>query len=96
MYTYILRCEDGSLYCGYTTDIERREKEHRNSIGSKYVRAHKFKKLEMVITLKTKSDAMKMESAIKKFTKAKKEKIIAGDESFIRKLDIEYLSIKYY
>ncbi|MBC2577436.1 GIY-YIG nuclease family protein [Peptostreptococcus russellii] len=93
MYTYILRCKDNSLYCGYTTDISRREEEHKNKIGSKYVRAHGFKKLELYIVLESKSLAMKMECAIKKLSKGKKEKLIQGDDSIIDKLDIDYISI---
>ena len=93
MYAYILRCMDNSLYCGYTTDIKRREEEHRNKIGSKYVRAHGFKHMEIYIELETKSLAMKMESAIKKLSKKKKEDFIAGDDSIIDSIGIEYISI---
>lgn len=96
MYTYILRCEDNSLYCGYTTDIERRESEHKSSIGSKYVRAHKFKKMEVYIKLETKSLAMKMERAIKKLTKNQKEDFIAGNDLVIEKLNIDYISVHRY
>lgn len=94
MYTYILRCKDNSLYCGYTTDIIRREKEHKNKVGSKYVRAHGFSHLELCIELETKNLAMKMESAIKKLSKNKKEKFIAGDNSIIDEIGIKYLSVK--
>ncbi len=93
MYTYLLRCKDSSLYCGYTTDIERREKEHKNKIGSKYVRAHGFSSLELYIKLESKSKAMKMESAIKKLSKQKKEKLIEGDNSILDLIDIDYISI---
>ncbi len=91
-YTYILRCKDGSLYCGYTTDIKRRESEHKNSIGSKYVKAHKFECLEIFIELESKSLAMKMESAIKKLSKSKKEALILGDLSILEDINIEYIS----
>lgn len=93
MYTYILRCRDNSLYCGYTTDIKRRENEHKNKIGSKYVRTHGFSYLELFIELETKSMAMKMESAIKKLSKNKKEKFISGDNTIIDDIGIKYLSI---
>lgn len=92
MYTYILRCKDKSLYCGYTTDIKRREKEHKNGVGSKYVRAHKFERLEIFIELESKSLAMKMECAIKKLSKEKKEALILGDISILENINIKYLS----
>ena len=38
-YTYIIRCKDNTLYTGYTTDIERRMKEHKSGINSKYTKA---------------------------------------------------------
>lgn len=92
-YTYLIRCEDNSLYCGYTSDIIRRVEEHRNGIGSKYVRAHKFKKLEVFFTLKSKSLAMRLESRIKKLSKYKKEKIVLKDVEIIGKLGVEYIDI---
>lgn len=92
MYTYMLRCRDKSIYCGYTTDIKRRESEHKNGIGSKYVRAHKFEKLEIFIELESKSLAMKMESALKKLSKDKKEALILGDTSILKNTNIKYIS----
>ena len=38
---YIIRCQDRSLYTGYTTDIKRRFEEHEAGIGAKYTRAHR-------------------------------------------------------
>ena len=45
-FTYIIRCKDDSLYTGYTTDIDRRMKEHENGINCKYTKVKGFKKLE--------------------------------------------------
>lgn len=90
MYTYILRCEDNSLYCGYTTDIDRRTKEHQKGIGSKYVRAHKFKKMEVVITSESKSSAMRLEAAIKKLSKKKKEQLVSGEIEILQSLNINF------
>lgn len=90
MFTYIIRCKDNSLYCGYTTDIYRRIDEHKNSIGSKYVKAKKFMKLELVISLNTKSDAMKMEFFIKNLSKKNKESLILGNFSLLDKSEIKY------
>ena len=37
-YVYMLRCGDGSLYTGSTTDVARRLREHQNGTGAKYTR----------------------------------------------------------
>ena len=42
-YVYILECEDGTLYTGITTDLERRLEEHKAGKGGAYTRAHKVK-----------------------------------------------------
>ena len=38
-YVYLLRCADGSLYCGWTTDIEARIRAHNSGKGAKYTRS---------------------------------------------------------
>jgi len=40
-FVYILACEDGTLYTGYTTDLERRFSAHLSGKGAKYTRSHK-------------------------------------------------------
>ncbi|WP_331474775.1 GIY-YIG nuclease family protein [Intestinibacter sp.] len=85
-YTYIIRCKDNSLYTGYTTDINRRIKEHKNGINSKYTRARGFLKLEIYFLCKTKSDAMKLEYKIKSKTRRQKLDIIENPESFLKNL----------
>jgi len=44
-YFYILRCSDNSLYCGMTTNLENRLKEHNSTKGAKYLRARRPFKL---------------------------------------------------
>ena len=44
-YVYLIQCEDGSIYTGITTDLERRFKEHSDKIGGHYTRAHKVEKI---------------------------------------------------
>ena len=39
-YTYLVRCADGSFYCGYSPDPIARTKTHNNGRGAKYTRAH--------------------------------------------------------
>lgn len=75
--TYMVRCNDGSLYTGYSTDVERRVKTHNSGKGAKYTRARRPVELVYVEYSKTKSDALKREVAIKKLTRTKKELLIA-------------------
>jgi len=76
-YIYIVRCNDESLYTGYTTDLERRLKEHNHGKeGAKYTRAHRPVKLVYSEKFKTSSAAKIREAEIKKLTRQEKLKII--------------------
>lgn len=88
-YTYILRCKDDTYYVGYTSDINRRMKEHRNGINSKYTRAKGFKKLEVYWESKTRSEAMKLEYFLKKLTRVNKTKIIKSPHLLYEKYNID-------
>ena len=81
-YTYIMRCEDGSLYTGITTDVERRFKEHqgKGSGGAKYTKGHVPIKVEVVWQSENRSLASKLEYRLKKLTKENKEIIIKNPE----------------
>ncbi len=76
-YTYMVRCADGSLYTGWTTDIEKRVKCHNEKKGAKYTKARLPVELAYYETFETKEDAMRREAAIKKLTKQKKELLIS-------------------
>lgn len=71
-YFYILQCKDKTLYCGYTKDLSKREKDHNTGLGSKYVRAHGGGKIVYSEKFKSLSDALKREAEVKKWTRAKK------------------------
>lgn len=77
-YTYMLRCEDNSIYTGITVDIKRRFKEHieKDKKCAKYTATHQVTKLEIVWESENKSLASKLEFYIKKLTKSDKEKLI--------------------
>lgn len=75
-YTYILRCEDGSFYTGWTNDLERRYKAHCDGTGAKYTRAHKPVGIAYYEEYEDKRDAMKREYAIKHLTHDEKEALI--------------------
>jgi putative endonuclease len=70
---YLLRCFDGSLYCGVTTDIERRLSEHNQGVGSRYTRTRLPVRLVWQSRELSKSEAFKEEYRIKRLSKVMKE-----------------------
>lgn len=81
-YVYILRCNDGSLYTGYTTDLTRRVWEHNHSNkGAKYTQSRRPVVLVHSESYSSRSDAMKREYAIKQLSRADKLKLIGGELS---------------
>jgi putative endonuclease len=79
-YLYIVRCNDGSLYTGITTDIDRRLREHRlgGARGAGYLRGRA--PLEVVFSrqLPDRASASRAEYAVKQLAKARKELLAAG------------------
>ena len=71
-YTYILLCADGTLYTGWTNDLERRLKAHNAGTGSKYTRARLPVTLLYAEPHSDRSEAMHREYAIKQLTRAEK------------------------
>lgn len=75
-YTYILECADGTYYCGWTNDLEKRVKAHNEGTGSKYTRARLPVKLVYHEELDTKEEAMSREWHIKQLTRNQKKELI--------------------
>ena len=75
-YLYILKCSDGSLYTGITTDVERRLKEHKEGKGGHYTRARKVLRVVYTEEHPDRSTASKREAEIKKWDKNKKNDLI--------------------
>ena len=75
-YTYILRCSDGTYYCGWTNDIENRLKTHNAGKGSKYTKVRLPVELVYYEEFETKEEAMSREWHIKKLSRAQKEELI--------------------
>jgi predicted GIY-YIG superfamily endonuclease len=70
---YVLRCADGSLYCGITTDLERRIGQHNSGRGSKYVWSRRPATAVASEVVGERSEALKRERAFKALSKARKE-----------------------
>ena len=75
-YCYIVQCSDGTYYTGWTTDPERRVKQHNKGVGAKYTSTRRPVKLVYLETQSTRTDAMKRELAIKKMNRIQKSKLV--------------------
>ncbi|WP_026488541.1 GIY-YIG nuclease family protein [Butyrivibrio sp. XBB1001] len=75
-YTYILECADGTYYCGWTNDLEKRVKAHNEGKGGKYTRARLPVKLVYQEEFDTKEEAMSREWHIKQLTRNQKKELI--------------------
>lgn len=76
-FVYIVECKDGTYYCGYTTNLENRVREHNDSkTGAKYTKPRRPVKLIYSEQLDTKSQAMKREIEIKQMNRKGKEALI--------------------
>lgn len=71
-YIYVLLCSDNSLYTGSTNDVEKRFLAHRNGKGAAYTRSHKPLKIVHREEFLTKSEALKREIEIKRWSRTKK------------------------
>lgn len=71
-YAYILRCRDGSLYCGYTNDLQRRLQAHNSGTGSKYTRSRLPVELVYYEEFQTKNEALSREWHLKRLSHAQK------------------------
>lgn len=76
-YTYIVECKDGSLYTGWTNQLEKRIQAHNEENGAKYTKSRRPVKLVYFEEHETKEDAMKREYAIKQLSRKQKEQLIA-------------------
>ena len=71
-HVYVVECSDGTLYTGYTTDIERRLGEHNAGNGAKYTRGRTPIALRHSETFETKGDALSREHEIKRLSREEK------------------------
>lgn len=85
-YTYIVKCADNTLYCGWTTDIDKRMDAHNGIIkgGAKYTRGRRPVELVYVESFQKKEEAQAREYAIKQLTRPRKDKLIKGYKTKVR------------
>ncbi|MDD3429014.1 MAG: GIY-YIG nuclease family protein [Oscillospiraceae bacterium] len=81
-FVYILRCKDGTLYTGWTHDVEKRLTAHNSGKGAKYTAARLPVALAYSCGFATKQEAMRAEYAIKKLTRTQKLRLISSQAPF--------------
>lgn len=77
-WVYILRCADGTLYTGYTNDVDRRCAVHNSGRGAKYTRSRRPVTVVYREHCDDRSGALRREAAIKSLTRPQKEQLIAA------------------
>ena len=77
-YVYLLRCADSTLYCGVTTDVERRVDEHNaGARGAKYTRSRRPVELVCCVEAQDRAAACRLEYAVKRRPRAEKASFLA-------------------
>jgi putative endonuclease len=71
-FVYLLRCADGTLYCGWSTDPERRLRQHQRGVASRYTRRRRPVELVWSAACADRSEAMREEVRIKRLSRAEK------------------------
>lgn len=80
-YTYILRCADGTLYTGWTNDLEKRLAAHNAGTGAKYTRPRRPVTLVYHEMFETKEAAMRREWEIKHLSRRQKLRLIGAKKT---------------
>ena len=94
-FVYIIRCRDGSLYTGITTDPVRRFREHSGEVpnGAKFTHSHPPAALEALWSCADRSSASKLEHAIKKLRRPQKLRLVEEEPAFAELLGSEYAAL---
>lgn len=82
-YTYMVKCQDGSLYTGWTNHLEKRVQDHNAGKGAKYTKSRRPVTLVYYETYQTKEEAMKRECAIKKMKRKEKLKLVQHSQAVV-------------
>jgi predicted GIY-YIG superfamily endonuclease len=85
-YVYILRCAGDSLYIGETANLDHRITKHNDGSASRFTAARRPVVLVYSEFQETRAAALDRERQLKRWTRAKKEALIAGDSHLLKKL----------
>ena len=82
-FVYMLQCSDGSLYTGWTTDIDRRVRMHNEGRGARYTRSRRPVKPVYLEPAVSREEALRREAAIKKLSRKDKLKLIDSEQNAV-------------
>ena len=85
-WVYILRCADASLYVGHTDDLDARERTHNEGRGGSYTASRRPVQVVYSERLPSLHDARRRERQLKRWSGRKKEALVAGDSSKLKRL----------
>jgi putative endonuclease len=88
-YVYLLRCADGSLYCGWTVDLDRRVLAHGEGRGARYTRSRRPVALAAAWETPDQRTARSLEARVKRLPKRDKERLAVGGlglEGLVRRI----------
>jgi putative endonuclease len=77
-FVYVVRCRDGSLYTGISTDVGSRVAAHNAGLGARYTRARRPVEVVHVERKRSRSTALKREAAIKALSRNGKLALVAA------------------
>ena len=80
-WVYLLRCRDGSLYTGWTVDLERRVARHQAGVGSRYTASRRPVALALALPMPDRSSARRAEVRIKQLSRRQKLTLIAAADA---------------
>ena len=78
---YLIRCPDGSLYTGITTDVERRLEDHRSNRGARRLRGRSPLQLVFSQAVGDRRNALRLEHRVKAMSKRDKESLVCGERA---------------
>ena len=77
-FVYLLRCADGSLYCGWTVDVPKRVRAHATGKASRYTATRRPHSLAAAWEVPTHTDARRLEARIKRLPRSEKLRLTDG------------------
>lgn len=86
-YTYMAQCADGTLYTGWTNDLQKRITAHNAGRGAKYTASRRPVTLVYAERHENKVSAMQREYHIKRLSRAEKEQLIQSDQNIVLSLE---------
>ena len=78
-FLYLVRCNDGSLYTGISTDVQRRFHDHQQNRGARRLRGRGPLQLVYSAAVGDRSQAQRLEHRVKRLSRAEKERLVRGE-----------------